>query len=323
MEHRYSELLEKHEALSLEFKLLEDWLREREEEYKAVLIKYGELQDRYVRLEHEHEVLKGRYEALLANYTDISVNYTLLVAGLRFIGINTDNIDELWKLNEVVISKTYLIYDYDEGRWRWYFWCWTSITHYLYERTRIIHEPMILEERVVEYSRALVEGYAHDPIIRDVANFLWMASRGDEEKFVNYVLQIVHQMPYVETLYAKSPIETLIEGTGDCDNLAILAAAIIRNRGLDTVLIHGIACDGSRCNPHAMIGVALSGPPSDLFEFGRRSYWYIEHNGKRYYVAEYTPIGGNPKNFDKPEIIGFFVGDNPWRSFQIEYVIEV
>jgi len=323
LEDRYVKLLRDYEVLSLEFESLGDRLRKMEERYKDALARYSELRDRYAKLEHEYDVLRDEYEGLLVNYTGLSMNYTLLLAGLRSIGINTDNIDELWKLGEVMISKTYLIYDYDEGLWRWYFWRQVPMTYYLSERTRIVHEPMTLEERVIEYSKSLVKEYVHNPIINDIVDFLWNVSGGDEERFVNYVLQIVHQMPYVETRYAKSPVETFIEGTGDCDNVAILAAAIIKNRGLDTILIYGIACDRSGCNPHVMIGVALPEPPDDLFKFGRGSYWYIEHDGRRYYVAECTPIGGDVRNFDNPEIIGFFVGDNPWMSFRIKYVVDV
>ena len=323
LEDRYVKLLRDYEVLSLEFESLENRLRAIEEEYRDALSRYSELQDRYAKLEHEYDVFRNKYEALLINYTDLSMNYTLLLTGLKSIGINADNINELWKLSEVMISKTYLIYDYDEGLWRWYFWRQVPVTYYLYERTRIVHEPMTLEERVIRYSKTLVKEYVHNPIINDIADFLWNVSGEDGERFVNYVLQIVHQMPYVETHYAKSPVETFIEGTGDCDNVAILAATIIENKGLDAILIYGVACDRSGCNPHVMIGVALPEPPDDLFKFGRGSYWYIEHDYRRYYVAECTPIGGDVRNFDNPEIIGFFVGDNPWMSFRIKYVVDV
>jgi len=323
LEDRYARLSGDYEALNLEFKSLEDRLREREEEYRVILGKYGELQEKHSELAHEYELLKNMYENLLANYTGLSMNYTLLLAGLGSIGINTSNIDELWKLREVTISKTYLIYNYDSGRWEWYFWRQIPVTYYLHERTRIIHEPMTLEERVAKYSETIVREYAHDPMISDVANFLWGISGGDGEKFVNYVLEIVHQMPYIKMIYAKSPIETLIEGTGDCDNVAMLAASIIESKGLDTILIYGVACGRSGCGPHVMIGVALPNPPDDLLRFGRTSYWYIEHNGRRYYVAECTPVGGDVRNFDNPEIVGFFVGDNPWMSFEVKYVVDV
>jgi len=178
LEDRYVKLLRDYEVLSLEFESLENRLREMEERYRDALGRYSELQDKYAKLEHEYDVLRDEYKALLVNYTGLSMNYTLLLAGLRSIGINTDNIDELWKLGEVMISKTYLIYDYDEGLWKWYFWRQVPITYYLYERTRIIHEPMTLEERVIKYSESLVKEYVHNPIINGIAIFCGMYLEG-------------------------------------------------------------------------------------------------------------------------------------------------
>jgi|GEM_PF-905004 len=302
LQNKHSKLLEDYKNLGLEFKTLQNRLREKEEEYISIVNEYSRLRDGYNTLESK---------------------YTLLLGNLTLIGINVGNIDELWKLKETMITRTYLIYNYEREIWEWYFWHWLPIEWYLYERTKIIHEPMTLEDRVVKYSEALVREYIYHPLINKVADFLWEASEGDVEKFVNYVLELVHQLPYNETYYAKSPIETFIEGTGDCDNLAILAATIIENKGLDAVLIYGIACDGIKCGGHAMIGVALPNLPDDLFRFGRESYWYIEHEGKRYYIAETTPIGGDVANFDNPEHIGFFVGDNPWDIFEIEHIVDV
>lgn len=315
LESEYTKLLEDYNRLGLEFKTLQN-------KYSILQDKYDSLESEHAKLESEYQTLSLDYKKLSADYSKLSANHTLLLTKLTVIGINTDNIDELWKLREVMVTRTYLIYDYEEDLWRWYFWHWIPIKWYFYERTRIIHEPMTLEDRVVKYSKALVEEYIHHPLINDVADFLWEASGGDEEKFVNYVLELVHQLPYNETYYAKSPIETFIEGSGDCDNLAILAATIIENKGLDAVLIYGTACSELRCGGHAMIGVALPKPPDDLFRFGRESYWYVEHDGRIYYIAESTPLG-NVANFHNPEYIGFFIGDNPWKSFEVEYIVDV
>lgn len=292
--------------------------------------KYQQLVNEYNELSQEHESLIGRYEDLEKNYTSLILdhtslflNYASLSRTLELIGVNLNNVDELQKFREVMIARTYLIYDYETGRWEWYNWHWLPITWYFYERTRIIHEPMLLEDRVVHYSEMLVREYVNHELIIKIASLLWNESGGDPEKFVNYVLELVHQLPYNETEYAKSPVETFIEGTGDCDNVAILAATLIENKGLDAVLIYGFACSGDgKCGGHAMIGVSLPAPPDDLFRYGRESYWYVDYNGKRYYIAECTPLG-NVGNFDNPELVGFFVGDNPWASFKIEYIIDV
>jgi len=76
----------------------------------------------------------------------------------------------------------------------------------------------------------------------------------------------------------KYPIETIVENTGDCDVFSVLAASILKAKGMDVVLLDWI--DKSHMN----IGVYLPETPV----YCRGNAWYMPYNSKKYYIAECT-----------------------------------
>lgn len=126
-----------------------------------------------------------------------------------------------------------------------------------------------------EFSK-FVTPYALQPI----AERLWEIY-DEEEDFANGVLMMMHQISYVETTPGKYPVETMVDGQGDCDLFSFIAASVIKAGGLDVVLLY------YEEQSHMNIGVHLSSAPED----GRDSVFYVTHDGTRYYVAECT--GGN------------------------------
>ena len=95
------------------------------------------------------------------------------------------------------------------------------------------------------------------------------------------VISFVQSLRYVTDLestgeedYVRFPVETLVDGVGDCEDLAILAAAILHEMGYDVMLVllpdHmalaldcGFECDGI----------------------------YYEYEGRKYYYLEVTDFG--------------------------------
>jgi hypothetical protein len=105
-----------------------------------------------------------------------------------------------------------------------------------------------------------------------------------DEQFANAVLSLVRQIPYNKS-NVKYPIETLVENSGDCDVLSLLAASIMEAGGLDVVLFHYIDLNPSHMN----IGVCLDHKPV------YRSWWItptsFDYDNKTYWVAETTSLG--------------------------------
>jgi hypothetical protein len=129
-----------------------------------------------------------------------------------------------------------------------------------------------------EYSK-LVTPEAVKPIAENLRNITLNKPRNNEE-FANAVLTIVHQIPYAEC-DLNYPVETLVENSGKCDTLSLLAASIMKAGGLDVVLLYFKEVH------HINVGVHLPYQP-------HTSWWWLqptgyEFNGKKYWIAECTP----------------------------------
>jgi len=127
--------------------------------------------------------------------------------------------------------------------------------------------------------------------LKPIADSLW-SIYSDEEDFANGVLMIVHQIPYEESAPQRYPVETIVQNEGDCDLFSFVAASVMMAGGLDVVLFYYEA------ETHMTLGVHLPSAPDDA----RSQVYYIDYNGRPYYVAETT--GGN---WDK----GWRVGECP------------
>jgi len=114
-------------------------------------------------------------------------------------------------------------------------------------------------------------------IFESVADKLWEIYDNDEE-YVNGVLMMVHQIEYEETSPVKYPVETIIDGKGDCDLFSLIAASLAKAGGLDVVLLY------YEEQAHMNIGVYLSGTPQDA----RDDTCYVTYGDKQYYMAECT-----------------------------------
>jgi len=114
---------------------------------------------------------------------------------------------------------------------------------------------------------------------------------------LNLVVSFVQSLRYTaeEGEYPRYPIETLVEGRGDCEDLAILTAALFQQMGYDVVLL------AFTSEMHMAVGVRV---PSDSPCGGTAYAW----NGADYYYIETTgigwTIGAMPERYTStPEII--------------------
>jgi hypothetical protein len=78
------------------------------------------------------------------------------------------------------------------------------------------------------------------------------------------------------------PLETLVEGRGDCEDSAILAAALLRCLGVEPALVVLVLADGTA---HLGVGVPAF---IDLEVAGAA---WVSHEGRRYHYCEATPGG--------------------------------
>jgi len=94
---------------------------------------------------------------------------------------------------------------------------------------------------------------------------------------VTFVLSFVQQAiayQHEEGEYPKYPVETLADTVGDCEDYAILGAALLKHMGYEAALLF--------VPGHAALGVAGAEDMPGT---------YVEHNGVPYYYCEMTGAG--------------------------------
>jgi len=159
-----------------------------------------------------------------------------------------------------------------------------------------------------EYA-AMASDSGDDDIIAVVAAYLDGAAalEGlDEMRKAELSLAFVQSFTYIgdnvteaADEYPRYPVETLVDREGDCEDTAILLAAILDEMGYDVALLLFEEFDH--------IGLGINMPPgytmygnSWIYE-GRR-YWYLDTAGKR-------SIGWCPEPYDKTSAYVYPVGE--------------
>ncbi|MBS3920621.1 MAG: hypothetical protein KG012_17240 [Deltaproteobacteria bacterium] len=125
---------------------------------------------------------------------------------------------------------------------------------------------------------------------------------------VDFVLSFVQQAiqyQHEEAEYPRFPVETLADGTGDCEDFSILGAAILKCMGYEVGLM---VLPG-----HAGLGVAGAAELPGI---------YVEKDGLRYYYCEMTvdgwKIGQVPEEYEGKRMEVFPVPSLPVKVVRIE-----
>jgi hypothetical protein len=117
-----------------------------------------------------------------------------------------------------------------------------------------------------------------EPALDHVLESLLQIPTKSPEKDAQKILDFVHNFifnPDVDP-YIKAPLETIVEGGGDCDDLSTLAYTLMKKRGLDVIYIKAPPRKGRKIG-HVFVGVA-----------GDFKGKYIMYKGKKYFTAETT-----------------------------------
>jgi len=131
-------------------------------------------------------------------------------------------------------------------------------------------------------------------IAENIQNVTRDVSHSDEE-FANAVLMLVRQISYVKS-DVKYPVEAMVENSGDCDVLSLLAASIMKAGGLDVVLLLYKGLNPSHMN----VGVYL--PYAPVYHTWWMTSASFEYNNKTYWMAECTSLG-DWKVGDRPGLL--------------------
>lgn len=140
-----------------------------------------------------------------------------------------------------------------------------------------------------------------DSNIIDIAKKITEKCKTQEEK-ATILLDLVHQYVYDKrsegenTDYVRFPLETIVEGNGDCEDLSILAAALMKSVGIDVVLLHFPNPEKGKPG-HIALGV-VGDFKGVYYESDDKKYFYTETTGTDSKNKPSTwKIGEVPKNY--------------------------
>ena len=102
---------------------------------------------------------------------------------------------------------------------------------------------------------------------------------------IDFIVSFVQNLPYTEDSvtspydeYPRFPLETLIEGGGDCEDTAILTATLLKELGQDVMLI--------RLPGHMAVGVACDECEGTYYVATNKRYYYIETTGVGWRIGQ-------------------------------------
>lgn len=141
--------------------------------------------------------------------------------------------------------------------------------------------------------------YLHDLIgqLKDVSGSRSLAARNNYHNAIAFVQSIVYAKDIdpqtgQETDYWKYPIETLADGKGDCEDTAILTAALLKEMDYDVavVLLPG----------HAAVAVACDNCNGYYYPLNGRKYYYLETTGSGIPLGSMNFADGKDKYSEVP-----------------------
>ena len=152
---------------------------------------------------------------------------------------------------------------------------------------------------------AFVDDPLDDPTLEDLADALSVRVSGDQE-FAEYALAFVqggiaYQADPPDVEWPLYPMETLVDGEGDCEDTAILYASLLKARSI-TCQLAFVDTDEDASPDHVLALVEVSSsfahrPGVTVFELG----------GRRYAVAETSsgtiPLGVDPWGLGASDLI--------------------
>lgn len=167
--------------------------------------------------------------------------------------------------------------------------------YYQNEREHLAYEYRIEDaETPVNFYSFILSDYDR-PFIRELADRFAERAFTDYDK-VNLAMTFVQSFPYEydndskgEDEYVRYPIETLVDGGGDCEDKVVLLASLLYEMDIDFVLLS--------LPEHLALAVRCDGVAAER---------YISYRNKKYYYVETTmegwKIGQVPPDYASAEV---------------------
>jgi len=134
------------------------------------------------------------------------------------------------------------------------------------------------KQRIPSYEQWGVYATPHDPVIQTIAQDVADTSLTTGEYPIYAAINFVESMTYQYDIefnsnpeYPKYPIETIVDGRGDCEDTSFLMASVLKSLGIDTIIL--------LFSDHAAVGVACDGCTGTSYIYKGKNYFFLETTG--------------------------------------------
>ena len=191
------------------------------------------------------------------------------------IKVNLRDIDE-----NIIASKSYGVNTNNKVQTLDFSWNYFGprkisipLPEYMYE-----HHSNIERINNEDYSFYVFDPYDEE-YIDIILDSIMSEFSGTKVQNINYIASFVQTIDYESDSqennsfeYPRYPIETLVDGKGDCEDKAILTASMLYNQGYEVALL--------RLPNHMAVGVKLTGEELPNYEYFIEDYYFLETTTK-------------------------------------------
>lgn len=160
--------------------------------------------------------------------------------------------------------------------------------YYQNEREHLAYHYKIEDaETPVNFYSFILSDYDR-PFIRELADRFTERAFSDFDK-VNLAMTFVQSLPYAydndskgEDEYVRYPVETLVDGCGDCEDKVVLLASILHEMGIEFILLS--------LPEHLALAVHCEGVKAERYiQFRNKKYYYIETTMEGWEIGQVPP----------------------------------
>ena len=236
----------------------------------------------YTSLEQQLQNLQADYDDLIIDYEEASVSYDQLLSDYeRTLGAVPLQPEP--PSTEVIEKEYTWLFD---GR------TWTlslNIPESIYEYYADLERPP-----TVDYSIYVTHPFddVYLRLLIEKMNFIAISRDYTESEKINLVISFVQSLPYTSDSvttpydeYPRYPIETLVDGGGDCEDSSILAASLLYGMNYDVILL-GLP-------GHMACGVYTQDGYGSYYLLNEREYFYLETTNEGW------EIGAIPQDYEE------------------------
>lgn len=161
----------------------------------------------------------------------------------------------------------------------------------------------------IKIPKPLYEYYQQQPHDRNIAKYAlsstdrkvleavisdFKENTDSKTEAAHQVVAFVQSLPYFKDKastgydeYPRYPIETLVDNGGDCEDTAILTAALLKEMNYDVVLISPPG--------HMAVGITCPACKGTYYTYNNKKYYYLETTGNNWKVGQLPPDYKNLK----------------------------